>query len=1029
MKGRFAGRAKPFLHLAMADRAEPRVRKSVTVLFCDLVGSTTLGESLDPETNRSVVLRYFDVARAVLEHHGGTVEKFIGDAVVAVFGVPRVHEDDALRAVKAADELRTELDHLNEELEQRWSVRLAWRIGVHTGEAVVGDPTSTQTIGSGDVFNVAARLQQAAQAGEILLGAETYDLVRPGVRATPLESLSVKGKREPVMAWRLEEVRTGADQMLRRLDSPLVGREREQDALHVLYREAIGEQACRLVTIVGAAGIGKTRLAQEFAAGLFDATVARGRCLQYGDSITFFPIVDVVRGLLGLAADGDPEAARTRIALLVDEDEAGLVADRIVGLLRTDAKVRADELFWAVRKLLEAVARTRPLVVVLEDLHWAEPTLLDFVEHMVGWSRGAPLLVLGLARPELLELRASWPGERLLLEPLGHDEVRSLLANLLGTAELDPRIAQKIEAAAEGNPLFIEELTRMLAEDGTLVLVDGRWMQSGAGDLSVPPSIGALLAARLDRLDPEEQTVLQCASVIGKQFWWSAVAELAPSTLRDRVGAHLHSLVRKQLLFPAESTFVNEDSFRFGHVLVRDAAYAALTKASRAELHERFADWLQRKGAYEELRGNHLERAYATRCELGPLDEETRSLGERAGVLLASAGRRAFAREDMPAAATLLSRAAGLLSEGGERREAMRELSAALWIVGEHLRAEEVLEELLESAAQAADRRIEWYARLERAGRRHATGASQAGDLEAVARDAIAVFDELGDDLGLARAWRRIAFVAERRCSYSAAAEASERALVHAARAEADQEEARAADRLCMALLYGPTPVPDAIRRCEEILGAARPNLLTEANVLSALAGLRAMIGSFDTARAAYRRAHRIYDELGLRLLAAGLTVISGPVELAAGDPAAAEAELRFGIQVASEGRHEHALADFSALLAATLLAQRRNDEAAEFVELSRRTAGPSDVAANVVWRSAQARLANDCALALEAVDLAAGTDALNLQADAHATLAEVYELAGRPVDAATERDVALALYVTKGNTAAASLLAPAARV
>jgi class 3 adenylate cyclase len=376
----------------MAASAEALVRKTVTVLFCDVVGSTSLGERIDPETTRRVMMRYFDEARTVLERHGGTVEKFIGDAVVTVFGVPVLHEDDAMRAVRAADELRDALETLNRELDENWGIRLEWRIGVNTGEVVVGDPTSRQTIASGDTVNVAARLQHAAGPGEILMGKETYRLVRDRIRAGPLTSFALKGKSDEVKTWRLEEVRAGAERVFRRIASPLVGREAEQDAFHDLYRTVLDEQSCQLVTLLGPAGIGKTRLAEEIAARLFGATVASGRSLPYGDGITFWPIVEIVRALTGLTAEHGADDARRRLTdLLPQTEESAVAVERVLGVLGLGGVARSEESFWAVRRLFEAVAREQPLVLVLEDLQWAEPTLLDLIEYLVGWSRGSPI--------------------------------------------------------------------------------------------------------------------------------------------------------------------------------------------------------------------------------------------------------------------------------------------------------------------------------------------------------------------------------------------------------------------------------------------------------------------------------------------------------------------------------------------------------------------------------------------------------------------------------------------------------------
>ncbi len=1014
----------------MAGRAESFVRKTVTVLFCDVTGFTSLGERMDPETMRRVMLHYFDEVSTVLERHGGTVEKFIGDAVMAVFGVPVVHEDDALRAVRAADEMRRALTRLNVELEEKFGVRLEERIGINTGEVVVGDPTSEQTVATGDAVNVAARLQVAAQPGEILLGKETHRLVADRVRAGPLETFPLKGKSEPVSSWRLDEVRAGAERIFRRLDSPLVGREHEREVLHAAYRTTLDEQSCRLVTVVGAAGVGKTRLAQEVAARSFGATVAQGRCLSYGEGITFFPVTEIVRSLAGLAADDDERVVQARIAqLLPAGDESALVTERLVGLLRADTDVRAEEVFWAVRKLLEAVARSRPLVLVLEDLHWAEPTLLDLVEYLVGWSRGAPMLVLALARPDLLELRPGWPGERIALEPLAKGELRALLGNLLGTAELDAEIARRIELAAEGNPLFVEELVRMLVDDGALVLDDGRWIARDLGDLPIPPSINALLAARLDGLDPEERTVLQCASVVGKQFWWSAVAELAPEDLRRRVGTHLHALVRKRLIFPAESTsFANEDSFRFGHILVRDAAYATLPKERRAELHELFAGWLERKSTYEEIRGHHLERAYSARCELGPPNEETRALGERAGKVLASVGTRAFARDDLPAARMLLDRAAELLSDPATRAEALLVLGVALRETGDLTRAGTVLAQALEYAHALADERLAARVEIEQSSLRSMTDADiSASELVQVAEQAIEVFRAADDDVGLAKAWIHLAEVHWLRGRCGEMERVLERALCHAEKAGAERELRWVLRAMMRAALLGPRRVEDAILRCRELQERARDDAGLSANGDSMLAVLEAMRGSADEARRLYGRSKATLEEAGLKTMLASLQMYAGMAELVSGDPAAAERELRLGYGLLDEMGARDRLSTTAAYLARALAAQQRYEEADLVTRVSETAASEDDLATQVIFRGARARVLarrDDGAaerLACEAVELSRESDLLGIQGDALIDLADVRTVLGQPHDAAAALAKAAALYELKGNVVSAA--------
>ena len=1009
----------------MAHRAEPLIRKTVTVLFCDVTGFTSLGERMDPETMRRVMIRYFDEVRTVLERHGGTVEKFIGDAVMAVFGVPVVHEDDALRAVRAADEMRRALAKLNVELDERFGVRLEERIGINTGEVVVGDPTTEQTIATGDAVNVAARLQQAAQPGEILLGRETQRLVADRVRAGPLETFTLKGKSEPVSSWRLDEVRAGAERIFRRLDSPLVGRAPERDLLHAAYRTALEEQSCRLVTVLGAAGVGKTRLAQEVAARSFGATVAQGRCLSYGEGITFFPVTEIVRSLTGLAADDDEKVVQARIAqLLPPGDESALATERLVGMLSADTDVRAEEVFWAVRKLLEAVARSRPLVLVLEDLHWAEPTLLDLVEYLVGWSRGAPMLVLALARPDLLELRPGWPGERLFLEPLGADELHALLGNLLGTAELDAEIARRIEHAAEGNPLFVEELVRMLVDDGALVLDDGRWVARDVGDLPIPPSISALLAARLDGLDPEEQTVLQSASVIGKQFWWSAVAELAPAELRSRVGSHLHALVRKRLIFPAESTsFANEDSFRFGHILVRDAAYATLPKERRADLHEGFADWLDRKGTYEEFRGHHLERAYAARTELGPPNDETRALGERAGKLLASAGRRAFARDDLPAARTLLDRATALLSDPCVRAETLLALGVALRETGDLTRVGDVFAEALKNADSLGDERLAARVHIEQSSLRAMTDTDiSASDLVDVAERAIAVFESADDDVGLAKAWIHLAEVHWLRGRCEEMERVLERALCHAEKASTERDLRWILRALMRAALLGPRRVEDAILRCRELQERARDDAVLSAQGDSMLAVLEAMRGDADEARRLYGRSKATLEEAGLKMMLARLQMYAGIAELVSGDPAAAERELKLGYGMLDEMGAQDQLSTTAAYLARALALQQRFDEADLVTRVSETAASEDDLATQVIFRGARARVLarrdDDAAVRLvcNAVELSRETDLLGIQGDALLDLADVRTVLGQPKEAASALARAAALYELKGN-------------
>ena len=420
-------------------------RKTVTVLFCDVIGSTARAEQLDPEATRATMARYFETARAAIERHGGTVEKFIGDAVMAVFGVPQVHEDDALRAVRAALELRD-------------SVEIEVRIGVNTGQVVTGQG---DTLVTGDPVNVAARLEQAAGIGEVLLGTDTYRLIRDAVDVELLPPLEAKGKSEPLTAYRLVAI-TGEEAYIRRFDAPLVGRERESRLLAGAWERVLSERACALFTILGPAGVGKSRVAQEFLAEI-DATVVSARCLSYGEGITYWPAVEIVKQLLGTEPAEDPA-----VAALLGHGQAA-----------------TDEIAFGVRKLLEARAAERPLVVLLDDLHWGEPAFLDLVEQVADLSRDAPILLVCLARPELLDRRPGWSGGKLnatsvLLEPLAADETDELIDGLLDGHPLDIGLRRRIAVAAEGNPLFVEEMLAMVHE-------------RGADEVSVPPTIQALL--------------------------------------------------------------------------------------------------------------------------------------------------------------------------------------------------------------------------------------------------------------------------------------------------------------------------------------------------------------------------------------------------------------------------------------------------------------------------------------------------------------------------------------------------------
>src|SRR5438093_3662215 len=696
--------------------APPReVRKVVTIVFSDVTGSTSLGERLDPESMRRVMARYFEEMKAALESHGGTVEKFIGDAVMAVFGIPVLHEDDALRAVRAALEMRERLDRLNEDLERDRGLSILTRTGINTGEVVAGDPASGQTLVTGDPVNVAARLEQAAQPGEILIGEGTHRLLRDAVDAERIAPLSLKGKGEPVAAFRLHQVRPGAEAVRRRIDSPMVGRDRQLSLLNQTFDAAAMDRACHLFTVIGSPGVGKSRLVQEFVAAISErATVLRGRCLPYGEGITYWPVAEMVKQAAVVTDDDAPDAASAKVAALLPGEEGGLVTERLIQAMGfTEAAAPAEELAWAFRKLLETLARTRPVVPVFDDIHWAEPTLLDLIDHVADWSRDAPILLLSIARQELLDLRQGWGGGKrnattIQLEPLTERECEVLVENLLGMALLPEISKSRIAEAAEGNPLFVEQVLSMLIDDELLRRDDGHWVPTAdLTTIPIPPTIHALLAARLDRLGGKERQVIERASVVGKVFYQGAVSELAPEPLRPEVGSHLMTLVRKEFIRPDHSDFARESAFRFRHILIRDGAYNGMPKETRARLHEAFSSWLERAAGarvaeYEEVLGYHLEQAYRYRMELGTVDDGARGMADRAARHLAVAGRRALNRSDFTAAGGLLGRSIELLPPDDQLRlELLLDLAQALMDLGEFSRVDPVLDVVTERAGAA----------------------------------------------------------------------------------------------------------------------------------------------------------------------------------------------------------------------------------------------------------------------------------------------------------------------------------------
>jgi len=1019
--------------------ARREARKVVTVLFSDVTGSTHLGERLDPESLRQILARYFEEMKAALEAHGGTVEKFIGDAVMAVFGIPTLHEDDALRAVRAALEMRQRLERLNRDLERDRGIAILTRTGLNTGEVVAGDPATGQTLVTGDAVNVAARLEQSAQPGEVLIGEATYRLVRDAVTAEPAEPMTVKGKDEPITAFRLLEVHPEAEAVRRHLDSPMVGRSRQLALMKQTFEAAAEDQACHLFTVIGSPGVGKSRLVQELVSAIAGrSTALRGRCLPYGAGITYWPVVEMVRQAAAITDEDGVDAAAGKLAALLPEEDREAVADRLMQVIGLrEATAPAEEIAWAFRKLLESLAEQRQVAAVFDDVHWAEPTLLDLIDHVAEWSREAPILLVAIARQELLDVRPGWGGGKhnattIQLEPLSERDCEVLVENLLGMALLPGISKSRIAEAAEGNPLFVEQVLSMLIDDELLRRDDGHWVPTGdLATIPIPPTIQALLAARLDRLGGEERQVIERASVVGKVFYQSAVSELAPEPMRPAVGGHLMTLVRKELIRPDHSDIVRETAFRFRHILIRDAAYAGMPKETRAQLHEAFAGWLQRVAGerspeFDEILGYHLEQAYRYREELGSIDERARALAARAADHLEAAGRRALNRSDLAAAQALLTRTAELLPVGDPRRSTvLLDLGWALMELGEFARATAVIQEVKEAARTAGDRALELRAKLLEGWRWDVSVAWE--DRAAVAEQAIPFFEEHEDDMGLFFAHR---ILAAKHWTHgrSAASAAELQRVIELARRTGAPHEAFLLHWLGGIHMWGTTPAAEGVRRCDELLAEASGLRLAEGSILTARAVLAAMLGRADEARASAARARPLLEDLGgvLSITCVGSRI--GLMEEILGDHERALETMRAPVLALDRLGEKSFFSTLASQFARVLALTGRLDEAEEFAQKGRDASPMDDWASQITWREALAlveaqrgNLEEAERLAREAVALTEAVDYLPQMADAWSDLGFVLRLTRRKGEAAEALRQSLSLREAKGDVVRAA--------
>src|SRR5215218_6638316 len=1000
------------MRLADREAAGPHARKTVTVLFADVTGFTALSERLDPESLEQVMARYFGAMRDVVARHGGTVEKFIGDGFMVVFGVPVVHEDDPMRAARAALEMRAALEPLNEELGRRWDVHLRTHTGINTGEVVVGESFDGQPLTLGDTVNVAQRLESEAGPGEILLGPATARLLRDAARMTPVDPLRLKGKATPVEAFRLECVGPERDRTAHR-PAELVGRRAELRLLRDAFDAVVAARRPAMVTVTGPAGIGKSRLSRAMTAAVAErATVLVGRCLPYGEGITYWPLAEVVRRLTGF-----PDEAAIA-ALAAPDPDAQRIAARVARVAGFEpGGVTVEESQWAVRRLFEIRAAQHPVIVVIDDVHWAEPTLLELLERVWTYAGDVPLMAICNARPELLERHPGWGraggrGATVALGPLAEDEAAALLDRLTAGAGVGAAERDRLLTTAEGNPFFLEQMVARRAEP--------------SGDAAGPPdTIQALLAARVDALPPAERAVLEVAAVEGRTFHLGAVAELLGHRDPRRLDALVDALVRRQLIRPSGGELPGERGYRFAHILIRDVAYGLIPKARRADLHERIAAWLEHRAgsSHAEIVGYHFEQAHRCHAELRPrAGAERRAVAARAAEHLGGAGRNALGRGDVPAGVNLLERAAGVLPGGDPARgRLLPDLGMALVQLGRLPHAERVLADAAREAAERDDEIARSHALTARFFA-HVQVDSEAATAEFAGRFERFrhVFEVAGDDLGLARMWHAQALVHWLACRSADAETAWTRAVRHARRAGDEQARADALVWIASAARDGPTPVAQAVARCRAILEQLHADRRSQALALRPLATLYAMCGQPAEAHELIATADAIVTELGMSMHVAGAEDAAF-VALLADDTAGAEAALRAGYAHLEEMGERALLASHAALLGRTLSLQGRDDEALAFAETGLAAAAADDLAAQILCRAVRAQVLArrgdlDAAdrLSAQAVALANRTDWLTERADALMVRAEVHRAADDPDAAAATLHDALALYVRK---------------
>lgn len=1002
------------------------VRKVVTVLFCDVVGSTSFAEQVDAESAREVMARYHAVSKEVVEANGGAVAKFIGDGVMATFGLPEVSHDDAERAVVAGLELQARFAPIRDRVAESYGIELGLRVGVNTGEVATGARDADLV---GDVLNTAARLEAAAPTGGVLVGESTWRLTRSMIRYGPGGEVEVKGKSAPLVTH-LASVASSTGEST----TPFVGRDVDLGVLDDALRDVDQERRSVLVTVVGAPGVGKTRLVAEFADRHRDEVLAFDLRCERAGMTTFGPIAELIRTAAGVSASQPDDETRSAITRLLaggsHQDER--LTDLVASFVGAAPAPSTEESFYAIRRLCEHLAADRSLLLVIDDIQWAEPRLLDLIEHLAEWVT-APVLVVVLARPELREVRPALAesGGRvrsvIAVDGLDPAATRRLAAELLG-ADLPDELSGRLGASTAGNPLFVRELVRMLVDDQILVRAGDHWdLAVDLDAVEVPPTIQSLLATRVERLPVEERKLVELASVVGTEFALGAVVDLAGAEVAD-ASATIERLRRKDILESTGTYRGDEPVVRFHHVLIRDAAYRRLLKKTRAQLHEQAGDWTERTsigltGDHEASIAHHLEQAHSYRVELGLVDDHTVALGERAAALLHAAAETSLARDDLPAASGFALRALALLDPAAPgRRELLLVACEALLGSGDVVGAADALAEL---AADGDPRRSAWAVCFQ--GQvvtlTDPAGLSAAEVSVGAAAERLA---DLGDAIGVAKARQVRAGLLTRLGRVGEGEAELERSLVAARQSNDRRRTSAVLGAAPRAALWGPSPVARAGGRCLDIVRLVRiidGSPAVEATSWRCQGVLEALRGRFETARRLVDDARQTCAELGLHQDLMETELFAGIIELLAGDPAAAELHLR----VANDGLGRLGigadLGQATAHLARCALLQGRVDEAEELVSESLALAGQNPQTAVVAWcvqaevQLARGRAAEAVVAARRAVMRLTGSDIVVDLANAQATLARACADAGDDDGARTAAAEAHRLAFAKGAT------------